>query len=53
VVITFTKLRDLSTSEKSCGFNSSYEVHIKYPDNFTVAFLNWLHHIIIMLSMCS
>jgi len=39
MVITFTKLRGLSTSEKSCGFDSSYEVHIKYPGDFTVAFL--------------
>jgi len=39
MVITFTKLRGLSTSKKSCGFNSSYKVHIKYPGNFAVAFL--------------
>jgi len=30
MVIMFTKLRGLSTSEKSCRFDSSYEIHINF-----------------------
>jgi len=40
VIITFTKLRGLSTLEKSCRFNSSYTKSIlDIHDDFAAAFL--------------
>jgi len=46
VVTMFTKLRGLSTSEKSCRLNSSDTRYIfTIHDNFDVAFLNTVSHV--------